>query len=575
MFARARAIAATLMIVSALGAIYVAWLLDPAFLPPSMSSFLFRNFGERPYAAPVATAKLPKLQPEAVCPPGNSEWRDAQTVDGVDIKASLLCEPDNPYEVAAFVKGTNNVSMATLMETQLTPDAVVKGRDLDGDGDPDEIHIRLEVAELNGHSPDAKIEVPGYSIAPGVKPGFWAFVPKARGMATRNLETFEAQPMLRMPSPSIRVEQGDKVKITLENTHYLPHTIHLHGVDHPFKDANGEGNDGVPLISEMPIFPGEQRTYDIQPRQDGSMFYHCHVQPQSHVLMGLNGLFVVEPNRPNNWVQTLNVGAGQVRHPSVAVQERNSQEYDMHYLAIDYEMHNILKTSNDPRVVSKRLHRDYNITKRKPEAFLLNGRSFPYTIRESLVIVKPDERVKMRILNGGADPIYLHTHGHKVTETHYDGIERPEAARITRDVVHVGPAQRVDVELQTVNDGLHSYGPGAWLMHDHREEGVTTNGIGPGGNISLIVYEEYLGENGIPKIPGNLSTLFTEEYWRGEIPVFADMDPKGLLSEPVPTASTLTTTFLTALLVALLGLFFGSLLWLIRSGGAASAAAKK
>ena len=564
--AKARASAAVLMILSALAAVYVAWLLNPAYLPPSLSDFLFRNLGERPYAAPAATAELPKSEPEAICPPGNSEWRAGQSIDDVEVQESLYCEPDNPYEVAAFVKGTNNVSAGTLMNTQLTPDAVVKGRDLDGDGDPDEIHIRLEVAELNGHSPDAPIEVPGYSIAPGIKPGFWVFVPKARGMATRNLETFEAQPMLRMPSPTIRVEQGDQVKITLENTHYLPHTIHLHGVDHPYQDANGEGNDGVPLISEMPIFPGESRTYDIQPRQDGSMFYHCHVQPQSHVLMGLNGLFVVEPNRPNNPVQTLNVGAGQVRHPSVAVKERNSREYDMHYLAIDYEMHNILKTSNDPRVVSKRLHRDYNITKREPEAFLLNGRSFPYTIRESLVIVKPDERIKMRILNGGADPIYLHTHGHKMTETHYDGIERPEGSRVIRDVVHVGPAQRVDVEIETVNDGLHSYGPGAWLMHDHREEGVTTNGIGPGGNISMIVYEEFLGENGIPKTAGNLSTLFTEEYWRGEIPVFADMDPNGLLSEPVPVASSSASIALTALLIAMLGLFFGSMFWLIRTG---------
>ena len=38
-------------------------------------------------------------------------------------------------------------------------------------------------------------------------------------------------------------------------------------------------------------------------------------------MMGLQGLFVIEENRPNNWVQTLNVGAGKVRAPSVAVLE--------------------------------------------------------------------------------------------------------------------------------------------------------------------------------------------------------------------------------------------------------------
>ena len=128
--------------------------------------------------------------------------------------------------------------------------------------------------------------------------------------------------------------QGDEVKITLENTHYLPHTIHLHGVDHPFQDAEGEGNDGVPQISELPVMPGKSRTYNIKPRQPGTMFYHCHVQPQSHLLMGLNGMFIVEENRPNNLLQTLNVGAGHVRHPSVAVRERYAREYDLHYQGV-------------------------------------------------------------------------------------------------------------------------------------------------------------------------------------------------------------------------------------------------
>ncbi len=57
---------------------------------------------------------------------------------------------------------------------------------------------------------------------------------------------------MRLPSPAIRIEQGDQVRITLENSHYMPHTLHLHGADHGFVDAGGEGNDGVPLTSENP-----------------------------------------------------------------------------------------------------------------------------------------------------------------------------------------------------------------------------------------------------------------------------------------------------------------------------------
>ena len=571
-----RLTAGLVMFVSAIAAIYVAWLLNPAYLPPALSDFLYNNLGERPYSAPPATLSGAELQPEEICPERRPQWREAQTVEGVEIQATPMCHPDNPYEVASFVKGTNNVSHATLMQTQLATDAVEVGRDLDGDGDPDEYHIRLEVIELNGHSPDAPIEVPGYSIAPGVKPGFWAFAPKSVGMATENLETLTAQPSLRLPSPTIRVEQGDEVKITLENTHYLPHTIHLHGVDHPYLDANGEGNDGVPRVSEMPIMPGDARTYDIKPRQTGTMFYHCHVQPQSHILMGLNGMLVVEENRPNNWLQTLNIGAGHVRHPSVAVRERYSREYDMHYQDVDYDMHNLIKSSNDPRVISKRIHRDFNITGREPEAFILNGKSFPYTLRDSMLVVKENERIKVRVINAGAVELALHTHGHKTTATHLDGIEQAAVAQVIRDVFLIGPAQRVDMELLATNDGLHSYGPGIWVMHDHHEQGTTTNGINMGGHITAIVYEQFLGENGIPKVVGGVGPLFTAEYFRGEVPIFAGMDPEGLLTETGARQVSSLNVVLTVLLAVLLGLFFGTLTWLIRSpGGDPAPAAKK
>src|SRR5512141_281927 len=93
---------------------------------------------------------------ENPCPNEHPEWRKAQTIDGVSIEEALSCDPDNPYDIAAAVKGTNNVSMATLMQTRMAQDAVVKSDDLDHDGDPDVIRIKLEVVELNGASPDGE-----------------------------------------------------------------------------------------------------------------------------------------------------------------------------------------------------------------------------------------------------------------------------------------------------------------------------------------------------------------------------------------------------------------------------------
>ncbi|MGR9106461.1 MAG: multicopper oxidase domain-containing protein [Gammaproteobacteria bacterium] len=472
------------------------------------------------------TVDLATLKPEPPCPPGvDPEWRKAQEIEGVEIQESLHCDPDNPALIASAVKGTNNISMSTLMDTDLAADSVIKKDDLDGDGDPDRITIRLEVMELNGHSPDFKGLVPTFDIAPGVQPGMWVFTPKTRGMSTRSFASIEANPLIRAPSPVIRVEQGDQVSIVLENTHYFPHTIHLHGVDHPFVDSRGEGNDGVPQTSEDLLMPGHSRTYEIQPRHTGTFVYHCHVQTHVHLAMGLVGLFIVEENLPNNWLQTLNIGAGKVRHPSLAVKKKFDQEYDMHYHAMDKELHNLIQDYNDPRLIARKMNRLYDLTDSTEDYYTLNGRSFPYTLRESLITVEPDEVIKIHLFNSSGELLAMHTHGHKGTITHYDGVEHNPEAQITRDVYDLAPAQRVDLTLGTVNDGFHSYGEGIWIFHDHREKGITTDGMNPGGNVSAIVYKKYLNEMGMPKAQGvDLSQYFTKEFYQGRLPVWQGTD---------------------------------------------------
>ncbi len=556
-----RLLKVSMLVLVLLGA--AVFLLPRSWLPQTVQDLLYASFGESPYRRPPDTTDIELGLAEPFCPDLHPDWRQQQVVAGITIEESLVCEPDNPAEVAAFVRGTNNVPLAVLMQTRLTPTTVVKDEDRDGDGDPDVIHIRLEVAELNGRSPDIPDPFPRYAIAPGVQPGLWVFAPKTRGMATENFDTDVANPSLRAPAPVIRVEQGDRLRLTLENTHYLPHTIHLHGVDHPFVDSNGEGNDGVPIASEQPVLPGQSRTYDLTPRQTGTMFYHCHVQPNVHILMGLQGMFVVEENLPNNWVQTLNPGAGRVRFPSQGVRRTYDREYDLHYQDLDHTLHEVIQTANDPRLVAEATSRRYDITDQTPDYFVLNGRSFPYTIRESLVVVKTNQDVKLRVLNGGAEGIALHTHGHKIRITHYDGVEHNPAAQITRDVVWLGPAQRLDLHLRTVNDGLHNYGPGVWLLHDHKEKGVTTNGINPGGNISAIVYESFLAEAGWPKTQGmDWTPFFSQAYYQKKVPVWSTLDDSSLLGQ---AASRTPGWGRAALLGLLSGLLLGGLAARLRS----------
>ena len=493
----------------------------PQWYPMPLRLKLTEWFGAAEFRSLPESLPAPLAEAEQFCPPDPEGWRNQQIIEGVTVKSSAPCVADNPHIVASVVRGTNNISQATLLKSGLAADAVEKGKDLDGDGDPDEIHIRLEVAELNGGSALARGPVTRYEIAPGILPGLWVFAPKFVGMAVENFESNQARSSLRLPSPAIRIEQGDRVRITLENTHYMPHTLHLHGADHGFVDVDGEGNDGVPITSEVPVMPGSARTYELQPRKAGTMFYHCHVQPQVHVMMGLQGLFIIEENRPDNWLQTLNIGAGLVRAPSRSSQENFDREYDLHYLDLDKELSKRIQQYNDPRLITRSMHREYDITDATPDFFTLNGRSFPYTFRESLLFGETDERIRLRVVNGGAKGIALHTHGHKFTVTHRDGVELPAGTQAPQDVLWLATSQRADLSLNLINDGTHAYGPGIWPFHDHQYSGVTTDGIGPGGNISAIVYAQYLDNAGWPQTRGVAwDNYFTEAYYRKEIPVW-------------------------------------------------------
>ncbi len=485
-------------------------------------------------APPSEDIEIPRG--EAPCPDRHPDWREAQTVMGVPVQADPHCQPDNPELVATYVKGTNNVNASTLDRLALNDEAVVKCCDRDGDGDPDVINVTLEVLELNGfHLRSDDLATP-FNIAPGIHPTFWVFAPK--GTIEHAGEAF--RDVARMPTPPLRFEVGDEVNIELENTHYFPHTIHLHGVDHPYQDEDGEGNDGVPTASEAPIRPGESRTYNFQARQPGTMFYHCHVQPDVHVAMGLGGIIRIEEDRANNTLQTVNPGAGLVRHPAKAVEEQYDKQYDVQYQNIDKELHEIPQRYNDPRVLAREMNRVYDSTERDVDYFLMNGRMFPYTLRESMITVQPDQEVLVHMINAGEETHSIHTHGHKPTVVAEDGVPVPEEARSQRDVFTITAAQRLDLVLNTTNDGRNSYGPGVWFWHDHIEKAVTTDGISPGGDISLITYDAYMNDTTAMPEPGNGSwdLFFTEAYYRGEIPVWHRLDMPWLFGQVDTSAAT-------------------------------------
>jgi FtsP/CotA-like multicopper oxidase with cupredoxin domain len=93
----------------------------------------------------------------------------------------------------------------------------------------------------------------------------------------------------RVPGPTIRAREGDRVRIRLTNTSDHPHTIHFHGI-HP------ASMDGVPGAGEAA--PGAEFTYDFVAEPFGTHLYHCHSLPlRQHIHRGLYGAFIVDPKK--------------------------------------------------------------------------------------------------------------------------------------------------------------------------------------------------------------------------------------------------------------------------------------
>jgi FtsP/CotA-like multicopper oxidase with cupredoxin domain len=91
----------------------------------------------------------------------------------------------------------------------------------------------------------------------------------------------------RVPGPTIRATEGDRVRVRLVNASAHNHTIHFHGI-HP------SGMDGVPGFGE--VAPGESFTYDFIAEPFGTHLYHCHSLPLAqHIHRGLYGAFIVDP----------------------------------------------------------------------------------------------------------------------------------------------------------------------------------------------------------------------------------------------------------------------------------------
>ena len=116
---------------------------------------------------------------------------------------------------------------------------------------------------------DLRISVIDWEVTPGHTVKAWAYNDQ-------------------VPGPAIRVEPGDRLRITLKNETPMAQDIHWHGVSTPY------GQDGVAPLTQPMVEPGQTYTYEFTAPDHHEMgMYHPHNGGSISVVNGAYGQFQV------------------------------------------------------------------------------------------------------------------------------------------------------------------------------------------------------------------------------------------------------------------------------------------
>jgi FtsP/CotA-like multicopper oxidase with cupredoxin domain len=244
-------------------------------------------------------------------------------------------------------------------------------------------------------------------IAPGMKANLWGY----NGQS---------------PGPTIEVVEGDRVRIFVTNKLPEATSVHWHGQLLP------NGMDGVAGLSQPAIAPGKTYVYEFVARYAGTFMYHPHADEMAQIGMGMMGSWVTHPKDPR----------------------RHAVDRDFVFLLNAYD---IDAGSYTPKVNTML---DFNI-------WTINSRAFPGT---DAMVVRKDDRVRIRIGNLSMTNHPFHIHGHRFEITGTDGGWIPPSARWPEVTVDIGVGQMRAIEFL-------ADAPGDWAFHCHKSH-HTMNAMG-------------------------------------------------------------------------------------------------
>lgn len=243
-------------------------------------------------------------------------------------------------------------------------------------------------------------------------------------------------------APEVRVTAGDTVHADLVNR--LPDgattSVHWHGV------AIRNDMDGAPPVTQRPVAPGETFSYRFVAPNPGTHFFHSHVGLQLD--RGMYGPLIVEDPRESlpyddEWVVVLDDWLdGVTGTPDEAFAALGTGTgTGMGGMGMGMRTRLASRGGTSPLLGGNAGDVDYPL-------HLVNGRVPEACDRHT---ARPGSRVRLRIINAGADTAYrVALGGHRMTITHTDGFP---VEHLTADALLIGMGERYDA-LVTLGDGV-------------------------------------------------------------------------------------------------------------------------
>lgn len=271
-----------------------------------------------------------------------------------------------------------------------------------------------------------------------------------------------------VPGPTIRVTEGDTVRVTLKNELDQETTIHWHGLHVP------NNMDGVPPFSQAPIKPGASFTYEFIASHAGTFMYHPHTNSVEQIDNGLYGLLIIDPQRPGGTTFdeefTMLLGAWNLPSGEVGAASRGQ--------------HEMQDGQTMPGADMAGMSMNYNW-------FTINGKAFPAVPEWT---VEQGDLVRVRIVNISnlAHPMHLHGQDFKVIAK--DGEPLKPALQQTMNTLTVNAGETYDIAFIANN-------PGTWVFHCHELHHTENDGVEPGGLMQVIRYEGSPAQPVVPAAP--------------------------------------------------------------------------